>query len=390
MTDPRPDPGTPELRAGPPWIMQEMIAAEPGLVAPILGSRASADAVAAEVRAALAADGTITLVGCGTSEHAAAAIGALLGGAVADDTGGRPDGARVVVRQAFEAVMDAIAPGVCIGVSHEGETAATVAALAAARRDGRRTVLITAVPSAPASAEADVVFATPLVDRSWCHTVGYLSPILAGIAVTSAMRPAATGHDARLAATLAGLVEDDDATRRVSTALAGVERIVVAGSGADLVAARELALKIEEGAHIAATARDTETVLHGHLAAFDASTAIVAIVADPRGRDRRAARARQVLRAAGHLGTIRAAIVTPDVSAAWDDELTPAGRLVLPAEEDASEADALAAVVAATAVSLQRLTLAVVHARGTNPDLIRRHETPYRDAASEASGPLPG
>jgi glutamine---fructose-6-phosphate transaminase (isomerizing) len=204
------------------------------------------------------------------------------------------------------------------------------------------------------------------------------------------VRPAANGHDARLAATLAGLVEDDDATRRVSTALAGVERIVVAGSGADLVAARELALKIEEGAHIAATARDTETVLHGHLAAFDASTAIVAIVADPRGRDRRAARARQVLRAAGHLGTIRAAIVTPDVSAAWDDELTPAGRLVLPAEEDASEADALAAVVAATAVSLQRLTLAVVHARGTNPDLIRRHETPYRDAASEASGPLPG
>ncbi len=28
---------------------------------------------------------------------------------------------------------------------------------------------------------------TPLVDRSWCHTVGYVSPLLAGAAIAAGL-----------------------------------------------------------------------------------------------------------------------------------------------------------------------------------------------------------
>src|ERR1700742_387304 len=104
---------TPELRSGPPWAMEEMILAEPGLVGPILASPAIADA-AALVRTA---GDPLILTGCGTSEHAAMAGAALLGGGA---------------RDAFEASLAPQRGGVLIAVSHEGETAATLAALEAA------------------------------------------------------------------------------------------------------------------------------------------------------------------------------------------------------------------------------------------------------------------
>ena len=47
---------TPELRAGPPWAMEEMIAAEPSLVEPVLAASAAA-ASAERVSAAVAEAG---------------------------------------------------------------------------------------------------------------------------------------------------------------------------------------------------------------------------------------------------------------------------------------------------------------------------------------------
>src|SRR5207249_199808 len=70
--------------------------------------------------------------------------------------------------------------GLCVAVSHEGETAATIAALAAARRQGASTALVTARSSSRGARQADVVVDTPVMDRSWCHTVGYIAPVLAG------------------------------------------------------------------------------------------------------------------------------------------------------------------------------------------------------------------
>ena len=98
--------------------------------------------------------------GCGTSEHAAMAGAALLGRPRAR----RVRGARSTRRHG----------GVLIAVSHEAGTAATLAALAADAARARS--LITASRTADG---ADIVVRTPLTDTSWCHTVGYVSPLLA-------------------------------------------------------------------------------------------------------------------------------------------------------------------------------------------------------------------
>ena len=115
----------PELRDGPPWAMEEMILAEPGLVEAILASPA-----AVEAAESIREGGPVVIVGCGTSEHAALAGAALL-----------PD-ARA--RDAFEASLDPQPGGVLIAISHEAGTAATLAAMRAAAANGARTILITA------------------------------------------------------------------------------------------------------------------------------------------------------------------------------------------------------------------------------------------------------
>ncbi|MDX6562511.1 MAG: hypothetical protein QOD65_2325, partial [Gaiellales bacterium] len=129
--------GYPELREGPPWVMEEMIEAEAGLAEPIAAA-AGADAIAAGVARAASAGEPIVVTGCGTSEHGAMAVAALLGEAL------RTTGSRVVPepRQALDAALDPRAGGICIGISHDGTTRATIHALAAARDAGAATATI--------------------------------------------------------------------------------------------------------------------------------------------------------------------------------------------------------------------------------------------------------
>ena len=122
----------PELRDGPPWAMEEMILAEPGLVSPIFASPEAFEA-AEWIRETE----TVVVTGCGTSEHAAMAGAALLG-------------ARA--RDAFEASLDPQREGVLIAVSHEAGTAATLAAMKATKA---RTILITARPELDTGADLD-------------------------------------------------------------------------------------------------------------------------------------------------------------------------------------------------------------------------------------------
>ncbi len=67
-------------------------------------------------------------------------------------------------------------------------------------------------------------------------------------------------------------------------ALARCRRVLVVGSGVDYATARELALKLEEGARLPATAHQLETIRHGHLAAADADTGLVLVLTDGEGR----------------------------------------------------------------------------------------------------------
>jgi glutamine---fructose-6-phosphate transaminase (isomerizing) len=324
----------PELRDGPPWAMEEMILDEPGLVGPILASPAIAEA-AALVRTAGA---PLIVTGCGTSEHAAMAGAALLGG---------------FSRDAFEASLDPQRGGVVIGVSHEGETAATLAALDAA--DAGR-ILVTACPE-NVSGDEPLVIATPLRDTSWCHTVGYLSPLLAFTALAGNVDPAP------ITALIEAMIARRDTLADAARLVHGCDRLIVAASGVDEVTARELALKIEEGVHVPVTPLGIEKVLHGHLPAADSRTGLVVLRFDARQAEARDKRARDVVAAASELGM----------------------PTVVLREPPATSLPPVPAALIAGALAAQLLTLELVLAAGTNPDLIRREEEPYRAAAAAAS-----
>jgi glutamine---fructose-6-phosphate transaminase (isomerizing) len=314
--------------------MEEMILDEPGLVAPILASPAIAEA-AALVRTA---GEPLVLTGCGTSEHAAMAGAALLGGRS---------------RDAFEASLDPQRGGVLIGVSHEAETAATLAAFEAA--GASKKILVTALPEkAPA---LDLIVPTPLHDTSWCHTVGYLSPLLAFTAIAGHLDPAP------VEAIVQGMIDRRPAINDAARLLSGSERLLIAASGVDEITARELALKIEEGVHVPVTPLGIEKILHGHLPAADSRTGLVVLRFDRRDAERRDKRARDVVAAAAQLAM--PTIVFGDLP---ESSLPP-----------------VPAALIAGALAAQLLTLELVLAAGTNPDLIRREEPAYKAAAEAAS-----
>jgi glucosamine--fructose-6-phosphate aminotransferase (isomerizing) len=345
----------PELRTGPPWAMEEMILGERELAPGLLAS-AEARRAGALIRSALSAGEPVVLTGCGTSEHAAMAGALLLNEAL-----GRR---AVIARDAFEASLEPQTGGVLVGISHEAGTAATLNALAAAGAGGARTILVTAAPEL--SPPAQLIVPTPLRDRSWCHTVGYLSPLLAVYAMS--------GPPAEPALTI--LDEAFDRRPRYAAGaaqLAACERLLIAGGGVDEVTGRELALKLEEGAHIPVTPLGLEKILHGHLAAADARTGLIVLRLDPRHGGARDRRARDVQAAADVLG-----IATITLHSSLQGIEPAAGALI------------------AGALALQLLTLEFVLARGTNPDLIRREQPLYRAAAQAAEndtagrGPEPG
>jgi fructoselysine-6-P-deglycase FrlB-like protein len=368
----------PSRRDGPPYLMDEMIAAEPAFAERLLWRLAAPDGpaarLAAEVRAAAEAGAPIIATGCGTSEHGAMAVAAILTDALR--TAGLDR--RVASRQAFEAALDPVAGGLLIGVSHEGGTAATIRAMEAARAHGARVATITVSDRSPGAAAADLVVTTEELDQSWCHTIGYLSPILVAAAVGGRIAGAPVETQA-----VRDLLESGrmcaPAAEAMAGELGGCTTLVVAASGTDRVAARELALKIEEACHLPATARDLETLLHGHFPAMDASTGMILILADPVARDRRWLRAQDLLAAASRIGVRAAALLPAGASWALPPALTPAGRILVP---DGPLSPPPVAALTGTAVPLQVLTSRLARVRGTQPDVLRRDEDAYREAAA--------
>jgi glucosamine--fructose-6-phosphate aminotransferase (isomerizing) len=383
----------PEVRPGPPWAMAEMIAAEPALAVRV-GRQAMADgtasALAKLVRSAIETHEQVVVTGCGTSEHAAMAVAAILRDAQRRAALPGPDPRSA---QAFELSFDPPASGLVIGCSHEGGTAATISALDAAAASGARTALITASGGAPATSGRDLVVATRELDQSWCHTVGYVSPItvaeiVGGELTGDTRRPVAIGHrlSEGIEAAHAGPADGGGPPPDVSIAsvLAAARRLLIVASGIDRITARELALKIEEASWLPATARDLETFLHGHLPATDGSTALLLILLERHGLEARAKRARQALRAAATVGMRPAALLGAEAASRIPAELTPSGRIVVP---ESTELSGAAAALLGAATPLQLVTLAVAAARGTNPDPIRRDDPAYLRAAELGDDP---
>lgn len=382
----------PSPRAEPPFHMTEMIEAEPGFADRLLARLAVPDGpaarLAAEVRTASERGRPILVTGCGTSEHGALATVEILREALravglpaAQGRTGTP-----AAIQAFEASLEdelAGPVGLVIGISHEGGTWATNRALERARSMGARVAIVTASDGSPGARIADIVVATEEMDTSWCHTIGYLSPILAACAIAGHL----TGRPIRprfaRIALAAGLADEEVArTEQLAARLADVDRLIVLGSGADRPAARELALKVEEGAHLPATMRDLETFLHGHLAGTDQRTGLVLVLTDATpDTATRAKRAADVLRASLEVGIRGGAILSSRHASAIPPALTPAGRLVVPAAPDLPPA---IASLLGSAVPLQLLTERLARARGVNPDPIRRDDPAYLRAAETA------
>jgi len=394
----------PLFRGGPPWWMTEMIAAEPALSGRVLhrlgvvrrasgtpgvparlevpGRDTPAGRLAAAIRATLERGEPVVVVGCGTSEHGARAFAAIVADA-APRGGIRGAGqpGSVLATQALEASLAPQRGGLIVGISHEGATSATLAALDAAAAAGARTAAVTVSAASPIG-QAGLVLATGEIDRSWCHTVGYLSPILAAVAVGAALTGEPGDADPGAVRRLldAGLGRASHA-EAIAGALAGSRTIVVVASGTDRPAGRELALKIEEATWLPTAVRDLETLLHGHLPAMDEQTGLVLLLADRDGRAIRSARAQQAMAAASRVGVRAGGILAEGLDAEWPAFLLPAGRILVP------EAPILPAPVAAlvgTTTPLQLLTERLARARGTDPDAIRRDQLAYREAGTLA------
>ena len=377
--DPWADSEIPSHRAGPPYHMTDMISAEPHLARRLLGRLLQSGSPAADLAAAIAAASgaghPIVFAGCGTSEHASIAAAEIVRDALQRTGATRPG--NVLALEGFEASLQPLGRGVVIGVSHEGGTAATRATMAAARAGGARTAAITAGSASPAAKLADIVLATGEMDQSYCHTIGYVSPLLAVTAVAAHLTRAPIDAE-----TVAGLLEagiQEIAAEVIAGELGDASHLIIIASGADRPAARELAIKIEEASWLPTTMRDLETFLHGHVPATDESTGLVLIQADRDHRDERVTRARQALASAGVVGLRRAAILSEDAARAIPDQLTPAGRIVV---REAPDLPSPIAALFASATPLQLITERVARARGTNPDPIRRDDARYREAAS--------
>jgi glucosamine--fructose-6-phosphate aminotransferase (isomerizing) len=381
-----PDPwayaSAPSWRDGPPYHLTDMIAAEPGVARRIierLTDDSSVARLADLVRSAITSGAPVVITGCGTSETAAMGMVDILRDATRSS--GHPD-AVVLSEQAFELAQDPLARGLVIGVSHEGGTSATNAALKASRAAGSQTAVVTVSRRSPAGQFADVVLETCELDQSWCHSVGYVSPMVTAAVAGARLTGTALDGDA-VAGLLEGGARDADGATRIGERFGSAEHLLVIASGADRAAGREMALKVEEASWLPSAYRDLETFLHGHLPATGPETALVLILSDRIARPERVARARQALAAAKVIGLRSAAILAEALDGEVDRELTPAGRVLVPDD------DGLPAPVASlmgTASALQLLTERIARARGRNPDLIRREDDVYRRAAEAAGG----
>lgn len=257
----------------------------------------------------LAEGARVLFTGCGTSFHAALACGPAA--------------------QALELVDDAPEADILVALSHEGGTRLTLEAVE--RFDGE-TWLVTGEPESPIGGIADrVVVATPELEQSYCHTASYTCAVAAGRALQ--------GED------VSGLA--DAVARELEAEPLGVsahDRFLVAGAGRDEATVLEAVLKLREGARVAAEAHHTEQLLHGHLAAIDASVRCFVL----EGSGRAAERATDAVRALAELGC--------------EATLVPTTHPVV------------------DIVRFQRLTCDLADARGIDPDLIRRDEEPWERA----------
>jgi glutamine---fructose-6-phosphate transaminase (isomerizing) len=253
--------------------------------------------------------GRVVAVGCGTSFHAAQTSGWGM--------------------DALEFLLAPPEADALVLLSHEGSTKLTVEA---AQAFTGPKWLVTGKPGSDLAALCDqVVYATPDVEQSYCHTASYTC----AVAALAALR----GEDTSW---LAGAVADVLAGERLP--ISEHERYLLVGAGRDWPTAQEAALKLREGVHVAAEAYPLEELLHGHLAAIDERVRCFVL----EGEGRAVPRAAQAAAALRELGC--------------DVTLAPTRHPVV------------------DIVPFQLLTLDLAEARGVDPDTIRWDDPRWKAA----------
>jgi len=254
-------------------------------------------------------EGRVAAVGCGTSFHAAQTSGNGI--------------------DALELLLDPPEADVLVLVSHEGTTPLTIEA---ARAFPGEKWLVTGKRESDLATLCNlVVVATPALEESYCHTGSYTC----AVATLAALR----GEDVSWLP--AAVAERLDGERLPVSAH---ERFLIAGAGRDWPTAQEAALKLREGAYLAAEAHRLEELLHGHLAAVDETVRCFVL----EGEGRAAARAADAVGALRELGC--------------DVTLVPTRHPVV------------------DIVPFQLLTLDLAQARGVDPDLIRWDDPRWKAA----------
>jgi len=254
-------------------------------------------------------EGRVVVVGCGTSFHAAQTSGNGI--------------------DALEFLLGPPDADVFVVVSHEGGTPLT---LEAAHAFPGPKWLVTGKPESDLAKLCDeVLVATPAAEESYCHTGSYTC----AVATLAALR----GEDVSW---LPAAVADRLAGERLP--VSEHERWLIAGAGRDWPTAQEAALKLREGAYLAAEAHLLEELLHGHLAAVDETVRCFVL----EGEGRAAARAAEVVAALRELGS--------------EVTLVPTRHPVV------------------DIVPFQLLTLDLAEKRGVDPDLIRWDDPRWKAA----------
>jgi glutamine---fructose-6-phosphate transaminase (isomerizing) len=253
----------------------------------------------------------VLFTGCGTSFHAALATGAP-------------------AVQALELVLgNAPEADVLVALSHEGGTRLTTEAVETFEGE---TWLVTGASESPLARLVDrVVVAAPEIEESYCHTASYTSAVAACRALL--------GED------VSGLAEAVE--RELAAAPLPVsehDRFLVGAAGGNGATALEAVLKLREGVHVAAETHHTEQLLHGHLAAVDASVRCFVL----EGTGRAGERGREAVAALEALGC--------------ETTLVPTSHPVV------------------DIVRFQRLTVDLADARGIDPDRIRLDEPTWARA----------
>ena len=172
-----------------------------------------------------------------------------------------------------------------IGISQSGQSPDVVAVLAAARRQGRPTVTVTADANSPLADQGDVVVALGTDERSVAATKTYVATLHVVVQIAEAIAPDSGRREwlARLPALVDAMTSEALGHRERFDPLLKVPLITVIGRGLAYSAACETALKVRELGGVPAEAYSPADLRHGPIAALDGRGAIWSV--DPHDAD---------------------------------------------------------------------------------------------------------